>query len=62
MNKIKASLYFNSTDTSLPNAYKCAIIISAKALLNMIRSDKNVNRNNYQAAAAGAGHNSGTAR
>lgn len=47
--QIKATLYLDSTNASLPNAWKSAIIISTKALLNLTRSDNNDNRSNYQA-------------
>ncbi len=48
--QIKAALYLNSTNTSLSTAKKCVIIISTKALLNLIRSDNNDNRSNYKTA------------
>lgn len=35
--QIKATLYPDSTNASLPNAWKCAIIISTKALLNLTK-------------------------
>ena len=48
--QIKAALYLNSTNTSLSTAEKSVIIISTKALLNLIRSDNNDNWSNYKTA------------
>ena len=45
--QIKATLYLNSTNTSLQDVPKYAIIESTKALLNLTRSDENDNWSNH---------------